>query len=117
MQFDRTVLLNGRVLVALVLQVVGYAALLAVYPHSEPSSLVETLHAAPTVVLVVVALPAVPALVLTLVVGAVLGLLGLQPASIPAILLTRGDVLFFACAYPVAVASGWLASWRAAGSW
>lgn len=112
MSLDRSLLLNRRVVVAIVLQVVGYAALLAVYPHSEPSAIVESLYAVPTVVLVIVALPAIPSLVLTIVVGAFFGLLGLPPESIPAILLARGDVLFFACAYAVAVASARIAAER-----
>lgn len=112
MSLDRSLLLNRRVLVALVLQAVGYAALLAVYPHSEPSAIVEAVQAVPTVVLVIVALPAIPALVLTIVVGAVLGVFGLSPDSIPAILLARGDVLFVACAYAVAVASARIAAER-----
>lgn len=112
MSLDRSLLLNRRVLVALLLQVLGYATLLAVYPHSEPSATVETLQAVPSVVLVLVALPAIPALALTIAVGAVLGLFGLPPESTPAILLARGDVLFFACAYAVAVASAWVAARR-----
>ena len=93
------------------LQVVGYAALLAVYPHSEPSAIVEALQGIPTVLLLPFVLPAIPALVLTLAVGAVLSLVGLAPESIPALLLTRGDALFFACAYAVATASVWASRW------
>lgn len=104
--FDR------RVLVALVLQVVGYAALLAVYPHSEPSAIVEAVRIVPSPVLVAIALPALPAVALAVLVGAVLVQFGLPPASIPALLLARGDVLFFASAYVVGVASAWLASKR-----
>lgn len=114
MALDRSRLFNGRVVVAVVLQVVGYAALLAVYPHSEPSAIVESLRAVPAAVLVPLALPALPALAVTIVVGAVLALLGLPPETIPAILLARGDVLFFASAYAVAVASAWVAARRTA---
>lgn len=117
MSLDRSLLLNRRVPVALVLEIVGYAALLAVYPHSEPSAIVEALQSVPTVVLVAVALPALPAVALTLAVGAVLGALGLPPTSIPAILLARGDVLFFACASLVAVAAARVASIRDDASW
>lgn len=106
MPLDRSRLVNRRLTVAFVLQVVGYAALLAVYPHSEPSAVVEALQWLPTPLLLVVALPALPALALTLAVGAVLSLVGVAPESVPAVLLARGDVLFFACAYVVAVASG-----------
>ena len=105
MSLDRAALVNRRLTVALLLQVVGYAALLAVYPHSEPSAVVEALQGLPTVLLLLLALPAVPALALTLAAGAVLSLVGLPPGSIPALLLARGDALFFACAYVVAIAS------------
>lgn len=108
MSLDRDALVNPRLTVALVLQVVGYAALLAVYPHSEPSAVVESLRWLPAAILAPFALPAIPALALTLAVGAVLSLVGLSPGSIPALLLARGDVLFFACAYLVAVASVWV---------
>ena len=112
MSLDRSLLLNRRVPVAFVLQVVGYAALLAVYPHSEPSAVVEALQGLPTVVLLPFALPALPALALTLLLGAVLSLVGLAPSSLPALLLARGDVLFFASAVVVAVASAWVAEHR-----
>ncbi|QLD88479.1 hypothetical protein HWV07_05300 [Natronomonas salina] len=105
MSLDRSHLVNRRLTVAFVLQVVGYAALLAVYPHSEPSAVAEALQVLPTPLLVVVALPALPALALTLAVGAVLSAVGAAPESVPALLLARGDVLFFVCAYVVAVAS------------
>lgn len=107
MSLDRAALVNRRLTVALVLQVVGYAALLAVYPHSEPAAVVEALQGIPAVLLLLFALPAIPALALTLAVGAVLSLVGLAPESVPALLLARGDVLFFACAYVVAIASAW----------
>lgn len=107
MSLDRAALVNRRLTVALILQVVGSAALLAVYPHSEPTAVVEALQGVPTVLLVLLALPALPALALALAAGAVLSLVGLPPGSIPALLLARGDVLFFACAYAVAIASAW----------
>ena len=105
MSLDRSLLLDRRVVVAFVLQVVGYAALLAVYPHSEPSAVVVALGRLPTLLLVPFALPALPALALTLLVGGALSLVGLPPASLPALLLARGDALFFASAAVVAVAS------------
>lgn len=104
---DRTLLFDRRVVVALFLQVVGYAALLAVYPHSEPSAVVAALSMVPTPLLVLLALPALPATVLTVALGAVLSVLGLPPEGLPALLLARGDVLFFASAYAVGVASAW----------
>lgn len=112
MSLDRSLLLNRRVAVAFVVQVVGYAALLAVYPHSEPSAVVEALQRLPAILLVPFALPALAALALTLAVGAVLSLFGLSPESLPALLLARGDVLFFACALAVAVAAARVAERR-----
>lgn len=107
MAVDASRLLNPRVVVAFAIQVVGYAALLAVYPHSEPSAVVTALQRLPSLLLVPVALPAVPAAVLAVALGALLSLAGLSPASIPAVLLARGDVLFFASAYGVAVVAAW----------
>jgi len=66
---DRADLLNPRVVVALPLYVVGYAALPPGVPHSGPSAV------------------------------------SLPPASFPALLLARGDALFFASAYVAAVAA------------
>lgn len=107
MAVDPSHLLNPRVVVAFVIQVVGYAALLAVYPHSEPSPVVTALQRLPSVLLVPFALPAVPATVLAVGLGTLLSLAGPSPASIPALLLSRGDVLFFASAYIVAVVAAW----------
>lgn len=105
---DRSRLVNRRVVVALLLQTVGYAAMLAIFPHSELTSLVETLQVVPTVLLVPVALPAIPALVLTLAIGGVFSVAGLPLESLPAILLANGDVVFFLSASIVAVGSGWI---------
>lgn len=112
MSLNRSLLLNRRVAVAFVIQVVGYAALLAVYPHSATSGVVDALQGIPTVVLLPFALPALPALALTLLAGGLLSLVGLSPSSLPALLLARGDVLFFASAVAVAVAGAWVAEHR-----
>jgi hypothetical protein len=104
---DRSLLVNRRVAVAFVLQILGYAALLAVYPHSELSPLVEALQAVPTILLIPFALPALPAFLLTLVLGGILSVIGLPPQSLPSLLLARGDALFFISAYAVGVASAW----------
>jgi hypothetical protein len=104
---DRSLLVNRRVAVAFVLQILGYAALLAVYPHSELSPVVEALQAVPTILLVPFVLPALPAFALTLALGGILSLVGLPPQSLPALLLARGDLLFFISAYVIGVASAW----------
>jgi hypothetical protein len=104
---DRSLLVNRRVAVAFVLQTLGYAALLAVYPHSELSPLVEALQVIPSILLIPFALPALPAFLLTLVLGGILSVAGLPPQSLPPLLLARGDVLFFISAYVIGVGSAW----------
>lgn len=94
---------NARVVAALRLQVAGYAALLALFPHSSPSGVADAVARAPSVVLIPLAIPAIPATLSTIAVGAV----GPAPESIPAIVLARGDVLFFASAYVAGVAAAW----------
>jgi hypothetical protein len=55
---------TGFVLITFIIQIVGYAALLAVFPHSHVPPLVVTMRALPTVVLSVLAMLAVPAVLL-----------------------------------------------------
>lgn len=96
-----------RVVAALLLQVAGYAAVLVLFPHGNPTGLVDTLAGVPPVVLIPLAVPAVPATVLTVALGAVLAAAGVSSSAIPPIALARGDVLFFASATAVAVAAAW----------
>lgn len=96
---------NRRVVVVFLIQVVGYAALLNAVPHSQPTALAATLGVLPSIVLVALAVPALPAFVLTVVVGAVLAAIGLPPESLPALALARGDALFFVSAYVLGVAA------------
>jgi len=103
----RSSLLNGRVVAVLVLQVVGYVALLALFADGDPSTAVETLAGVPAFVLIALAIPAIPAALLAVAVGAVLAAVGLSPESLPAVALARGDVLVFVCAYLVGVAAVW----------
>lgn len=102
-----SLLVNRRVVVAFFIQLLGYAALLAVFPHSELSPIVETLRGIPAILLIPFALPAIPAFLLTLLSGAILSAIGAPPETLPAVLFARGDVVFFACAYAVGVASAW----------
>ena len=95
--------LNGRVVAALIIQLVGYAALLALLSPETSTAVVGTLAGVPAVVLIPLAVPAAPAALLALAVGAALGAVGLPPASVPAVLLAPGDVVFFVCAYAVGV--------------
>jgi hypothetical protein len=105
---ERPRLLAGRVVAAVVLQVVGYAALLVLFPHADPTSVVEALSGVPAVILIPLAVPAIPATLLALSVGAVTTAAGLPPQSIPAVLLASGDVYFYASAVVVAVTAAWV---------
>ena len=95
--------LNARVVAALVVQLVGYAALLALLSPEASTAVVGALAGVPPVVLIPLAVPAAPAALLTFVVDAALGAVGLPPASVPAVLFAPGDVVFFASAYAVGV--------------
>ena len=105
---ERPRLLAGRVVAAVLIQVVGYAALLVLFPHGDPTRVVEALSGVPAVILIPLAVPAIPAALVALAVGAVTTAAGLPPESIPAVLLTSGDVFFYASAVVVAVAAAWL---------
>ncbi len=104
---DLTDLPIGRAVAALLLQVVGYAAMLVLFPHSSPTDLLAVLSGVPPVVLIPLAIPAIPAVLLTIALGAALGAAGVPPASLPALLLARGDVVFFASATVIAVLAAW----------
>lgn len=108
MAHQRPRILLVRVLAALLLQLIGYAAILVLFPHGDPSSLVEALSGVPPVVLIPLAIPAIPATLLAIAVGVGLAAAGLPPSAMPALLLARGDVLVFASATALAVAAAWL---------
>jgi hypothetical protein len=76
-----------------------------VFPHSQPTAVVGVLGGVPIPLLLPFALLAVPAVALAIGGGAVLSLLGISPASLPPLLLARGDVLVFVGAVVVAVAA------------
>ena len=95
---------DARVVAALCLQVAGYAALLAPSLPGTPSVVVDAVTRAPPVVLMPLAIPATPS---TIAVGAAPGAVGPAPESIPASVLARSDVLFFASAHTVGVAAAW----------
>lgn len=83
----------GYVLIAFVVQIVGYAALLTAFPHSQVTSSVVELRALPTVILSVLAVIAIPAVLLGLGLGAALSVvLGVRPESFSAVLLADGDI-------------------------
>ena len=90
-------LLDRYVGVAVLIQIVGYAALSAMIPHSDYSSLVEPLQRVPVLVLIPFAIVAIPALVIALILGGVLSVVGVQPTN----------ALVFISIYLVGVASVW----------
>lgn len=91
-------LLDRWVLAAVVVQLVGYAALSALVAHSEFAAVVDPLRRLPPALLVPVALLAVPAVALAVALGAVLSAVGVAPTP----------VLVVVGAYVVAVAVVWL---------
>lgn len=76
---NRSDWVNKYILAAVLLQFVGYAALSALVPHSDFATVVEPLQRLPAVLLVLVALVAVPAVVIAIALGALLAVVGLQP--------------------------------------
>lgn len=81
-------LLDRSVGVALLVQLVGYAAILAMVPHGEFASVVEPLQRVPVVLLVVLAVFAIPAVVVALVLGGFLSVLGVQPTTVVVVIST-----------------------------
>ena len=78
---NRSDWVNKYVLATVVLQLVGYAALSALVPHGDFATVVAPLQRVPTVLLVPVALVAVPAVVIAVALGALLTAVGLQPTN------------------------------------
>ena len=85
------------VVAVVLLQLVGYAALSALVPHSDLATIVAPLQALPTILLVPVALIAIPAVVIATALGTVLAVVGLQPTA----------ALVLVGAYLVSVAGLW----------
>lgn len=85
------------VVAAVLIQLIGYAALSALVPHSDFAAVVEPLQRVPAILLVPVALVAVPAVILAVILGALLAVLGLQPTT----------VLVFISIYFVSVVGRW----------
>ncbi|EJN59161.1 hypothetical protein HSB1_25820 [Halogranum salarium B-1] len=81
----------------MLLQLVGYAALSALIPHSDFATVVEPLQRLPAVLLLLVALVAIPAVVIAVALGALLVAVGLHPTN----------TLVLAGAYLVGVAGLW----------
>ena len=90
-------LLNRYIVAAVLIQFVGYAALSALIPHGDYSLLVEPLQRLPVLLLVPLALFAIPALVIALILGGILSVASVQPVN----------VLVLVSIYLVAIACVW----------
>lgn len=93
----RPPLFDRHVVAAVLLQLVGYAALSALVPHSDFAAVVEPLQRVPTILLVPVAVFAVPAVILAILFGVLLSAVGVQPTT----------VLILFSVYVLSVASLW----------
>ena len=78
---ERSPVFDRYVVAGVLLQLVGYAALSALVPHSDFAAVVEPLQQVPAILLVPVAVLAVPAVVLAIGLGAGLSLVGLRPTT------------------------------------
>lgn len=109
MEGRSSTVINWEITVLFVLQIVGWVGLVATFGHS-PAPVVGWVQTLPEIVrllLLPLGVLAIPALVIALALGWVLSLAGVPPASIPSLLIARGDVLVFASAYVVAVGGAW----------
>lgn len=86
------------IVAAVLLQLAGYAALSALVPHGDFATVVEPLRRLPAVLLLPVALIAVPAVVIAIALGVLLAAVGLQPTN----------TLVLVSAYLVSVTSLWV---------
>lgn len=91
-------LFNKYVGIAVLIQLVGYAALSALIPHGDYSSLVEPLQRVPVLLLGLFAVVAIPTLVIALILGGMLSFIGVQPTN----------AVVFISIYLVGVASVWV---------
>lgn len=76
---NRSDWIDASVVAGVLLQLVGYVALSALVPHGDFATVVEPLQRLPAVLLVPVALTAVPAVIIAVALGALLAAVGLQP--------------------------------------
>jgi putative Mn2+ efflux pump MntP len=95
---NRSDWVNKYIVAGVLLQFVGYAALSALVPHSDFATAVEPLQRLPAVLLVLVALVAVPVVVIAIALGALLAVVGLQPTI----------ALVLVGAYLVSIAGLWV---------
>jgi hypothetical protein len=78
---ERTDLIDRYVVAGVLLQLVGYAALSALVPHSDFAASVEPLRHLPPILLVPIAVLAVPAVVVAIALGLLVSVVGLRPTT------------------------------------
>lgn len=93
----RSTFFDRYVVATVLLQLVGYAALSAIVPHSDFAAVVAPLQRVPTILLVPVAVLAIPAVVLAIALGVILSIVGVRPTT----------VLVLISAYIVSVVGLW----------
>ena len=76
----RTDLIDGCVVAAILLQLAGHAALSALVPHSDFAS-VEPLQNLPPILLIPIAVLAIPAVAVAIALGGLVSVVGLQPTA------------------------------------
>lgn len=91
-------MVDKYIVATVLLQLVGYAALSVLIPHSDFTTVVEPFQRLPAVLLVPVALMALPAVVVANALGALVVTVGLQPPN----------TLVLVGAYLVSVAGLWV---------
>jgi hypothetical protein len=78
----RTDLVDGYVVAAILLQLAGYAALSALVPHGDFAAGVDPLQHVPPILLVPIAILAIPAVVIAIALGVLISVVGLQPTTV-----------------------------------
>jgi hypothetical protein len=78
----RTDLIDGCVVAAILLQLAGYAALSALVPHSDFAASVEPLQNLPPILLIPIAVLAIPAVAVAIALGGLVSVVGLQPTAV-----------------------------------
>lgn len=109
MAIRESTFVNRYILIAFIVQIVGWIGLVATVDHS-PGPVVVWVQLLPEMIqllLLPLAVFSIPALGISLGIGWILSIVGFPPQSLPSLLIAQGDVLVFASAYVVAVGVAW----------